>query len=135
MAAGRVLSTALAAVRAHAAAATVVGVVLVTGGTAAAAMAINAIHHPGQSTAQHDQQHQRDDQDNDRAKACADNGDAKHLAATYAPMFDSSAQKAQDAICAIFVNKDGGHAIGFGEIRQALDIAATIESNGGSTAC
>src|SRR5262249_17359887 len=93
------------------------------------------IHLPGQGNAQHDTHDQDNSQDNDRAKACADNGDAKRLAATYASMFDHSAQKAQDSICAIFVNKDGGNAIGFGEIRQALDIAATLASKGGGKAC
>src|SRR5262249_42648221 len=131
MAASGVLRTALAAVKAHAAAATVAGVVVITGGIAAGAVATGAIHLPGQSNAQHNNH----DENSDRAKACADNGEAKRLAATYASMFDNSGQKAQDAICAIFVNKDGGHAIGLGEIRQALDIAATIESKGGSTAC
>ena len=134
MASGTAVSTVLATLKGHAVAVAVVGAVVVGTGAAAAAVATGHAQLPGQTTAPHGKQSQ--DQATDRAKACADNGDAKRLAGTYAPMFDHSAQKAQDAICAIFVNKEGSHAIGFGEIRQALNIAATIESSKqGATDC
>jgi hypothetical protein len=70
-----------------------------------------------------------------RAQACGQhNGDATRLADTYFPMFDGSKTTAQQDICAAFVDA-GGHAFGFGEIQRMLDIIATIEKNGGSTAC
>src|SRR5262249_16094005 len=111
--------------------------VLLAGGTAAAAVATGMVKGPSQqSNAQHGQnaQHNQHDQTSDRAAACANNGEAQRLAAIYAPMF-GSAHKAQDSICAIFVNKGSNHAIGFGEIRQALDIAAAIETHHSSAAC
>ncbi len=70
-----------------------------------------------------------------RAQACSQhNGDATRLADTYFPMFDGSKTTAQQDICAAFVDA-GGHAFGFGEMQRVLDIIATIEKNGGSTAC
>jgi type II secretory pathway pseudopilin PulG len=70
-----------------------------------------------------------------RAQACTEhNGDAARLADIYAPMFDGNTSTAQQLICTAFVDA-GGHAFGFGEVQRVLDITATIEKNGGSTAC
>jgi len=128
MASGSGLATALAALKGHAVAVAVVGTLLVGGGATAAAVATGAVHVPGVNSAQ---------QDNGgttaRAQACASNGDAQRLAAIFAPMFDSKAS-AQDSICTLFVGADG-HARGFGEIQQALEITAAIELNGGHEAC
>jgi hypothetical protein len=125
MASGSGLATALAALKGHAVAVAVVGTLVVGGGATAAAVATG--HVPGVNTSQ---------QDNGgttaRAQACANNGDAQRLATIFAPMFDTPS--AQDSICTLFVGTDG-HARGFGEIQQALEITAAIEQNGGDEAC
>jgi hypothetical protein len=131
MASGSGLATALAALKGHAVAVAVVGTLVVGGGATAAAVATGAVQVPGVTTQQHT------DNENGgttaRAAACATNGDAQRLAAIFAPMFDSKTS-AQDSICTLFVGTDG-HARGFGEIQQALEITAAIERNGGDAAC
>jgi hypothetical protein len=129
MASGSGLATALAALKGHAVAVAVVGTLVVGGGATAAAVATGAVHVPGVNAPQ---------QDNGgttaRAAACANNGDAQRLAAVFAPMFNGDTAKAQEQICTLFVGADG-HARGFGEIQQALEITAAIEQNGGDDAC
>jgi len=132
-------SAILAALKTKAAAAVIAGAVVVGGGATAVAVTTGAVHLPGQTTttAQQNGQHTGDTKDGGdaRAQACATNGDAQKLADTYKAMFGGSAKDAQDAICQVFVNANGGHAVGLGEIRQALDLAAWIESKGGATTC
>jgi len=128
MASGSGLATALAAIKAHGAAAAVVGTLVVGGGAAAVGVATGAVRVPGITT------HTQDGGTTVRAAACANNGDAQRLAGIFSPMFDGDKAKAQQSICTLFVGTDG-HARGFGEIQQALEIAAAIEANGGSTAC
>jgi hypothetical protein len=132
-------SAILAALKTKAAAAVIAGAVVVGGGATAVAVTTGAVHLPGQTTtaAQQGDQHSGDTKDGSdaRAQACATNGDAQKLAATYKAMFGGSAKDAQVAICQVFVNANGGHAVGLGDIRQALDLAAWIESKGGATAC
>jgi len=129
MASGSGLATALAALKGHAVAVAVVGTLVVGGGATAAAVATGTVHVPGVNAPQ---------QDNGgttaRAAACASNGDAQRLATIFAPMFAGDAAKAQEQICTLFVGADG-HAVGFGEIQQALEITAAIEHNGGDDAC
>jgi hypothetical protein len=128
MASGGGLATALAALKGHAVAVAVVGTLVVGGGATAAAVATGAVHVPGVNTSQ----------DNGgttaRAQACATNGDAHRLADIFAPMFGGDKAVAQDNICTLFVGADG-HAVGFGEIQQALEITAAIEQNKGDDAC
>ena len=138
MAAGTGLATALAALKAHAAAVAVIGTLVVGGG--AAAVATGAVTLPGAS-AQHQTTHNdathtassTEAATGNTAAACAASGDTQRLVAAFAPMFDSKAS-AQQSICSLFVGSDG-HTLGFGQIQQALEITAAIESNGGSTAC
>src|SRR5258707_429149 len=69
------------------------------------------------------------------AAACANSGDAARLAAIFAPMFGggtSGTSAAQTEICTLFVGSNG-HAFGFGEVQQVLEITAAIEANGGKT--
>lgn len=137
MAAGTGLATALAAVKAHAAA-VVIGALVVGGG--AAAVATGAVQLPGASS-QHQTAHgaaiktesPSATETGHSAAACATNGDADRLAATFASMFDSK-DSAKQSICSLFVGADG-HPLGFGEVQQTLEITAAIEANGGSTAC
>jgi hypothetical protein len=129
MASGSGLATALAALKGHAVAVAVIGTLVVGGGATVAAVATGTVHVPGVNAPQ---------QDNGgttaRATACASNGDAQRLAAIFAPMFGGDKTVAQDDICTLFVGTDG-HARGFGEIQQALEITAAIERNGGHAAC
>lgn len=130
----------LTALKAHLAAVAIGATVVVGGGAAAAAVATGAIHPPSQASAgQADKTPgaratQAANDKTARANACNNNGDAKQLASVYANMFQSGGsgtsaeQTALHDICAIFVGTDG-HAVGFGEIRQALDIAAAIETH------
>jgi hypothetical protein len=139
MASGSGLATALAALKGHAVAAAVVGTLVVGGGAAAVvAVTTGAVHLPGAATTQ--------GQDNGKATeapdkatphtaaACANSGDAARLAAIFAPMFGNSASAAKTEICTLFVGSNG-HAFGFGEVQQVLEITAAIEANGGKTAC
>lgn len=137
MASGTGLAAALAALKAHAAAAVVIGTVVVGSG-AVAAVATGAVQLPGAST--HQQSPHGDATETasgtasaHTAAACAASGDAQRLADTFAPMFDSKAS-AQQSICTLFVGTDG-HTLGFGEVQQVLEITAAIEQNGGATAC
>ena len=126
MASGSGLATALAALKGHAVAVAVVGTLVVGGGATAAAVATGAVHVPGVTT----QQSQNENGGNTaRAAACAHNGDAQRLAGIFAPMFDGDTAKAQEQICTLFVGSDG-HARGFGEVQQALEITAAIERKG-----
>ena len=124
----------LAALKTKAAAAVLASAVVVGGGATAVAAATGAIQLPGHSTTT--TQHDTSDQSaqDGRTKACADNGDAKKLASDYKAMFGGDEAAAKSAICQIYVDK-GEQAVGFGKIRQALNLAAWIESKGGSTAC
>lgn len=123
----------LAALKTKAAAAVLASAVVVGGGATAVAAATGAVHLPGQTTTTHHDTSDQSAQDG-RTKACADNGEAKQLAADYKAMFGGSESAAKSAICQIYVDK-GEQAVGFGKIRQALNLAAWIESKGGSTAC
>jgi len=132
-------ATVLTALKAHLAAVAIGATVVVGGGAAAAAVATGAIHPPAQASTTHSdktpgtQATHAAQGETARANACADNGDAKRMASVYANMFQSGGsgtsaeQTALHDICAIFVGTDG-HAVGFGEIRQALDITAAIET-------
>jgi len=132
MASGTGLATALAALKGHAAAVAVVGTLIVGGGAAAVGVTTGAVHIPGTNSST---QHGNDSGGTSaRQAACANNGDAQRLAATFAPMFGGDKAAAQTNICVLFVGTDG-HAVGLGEIQQALEITAAIETNGGSTAC
>jgi hypothetical protein len=141
MASGSGLATALAALKGHAVAAAVVGTLVVGGGAAVVAVTTGAVHLPGAATTQ--------GQDNGKATeapdkatphtaaACANSGDAARLATIFAPMFGggtSGTSAAKTEICTLFVGSDG-HAFGFGEVQQVLEITAAIEANGGKTAC
>jgi hypothetical protein len=130
----------LTALKAHLAAVAIGATVVVGGGAAAAAVATGAIHPPAQASTTHSDKtpgtqatHVATQGETARANACANNGDAKRLASVYATMFQSGSsgtsaeQTALHDICVIFAGTDG-HAVGFGEIRQALDIAAAIET-------
>lgn len=135
-------ATVLTALKAHLAAVAIGATVVVGGGAAAAAVATGAIHSPAQASSTAHADKTPDAQathgaqgETARANACANNDDAKHMASVYANMFrpasgsgKSAEQTAQADICAFFAGSDG-HAVGFGEIRQALDIAAAIEMN------
>jgi hypothetical protein len=134
MASGSGLATALAALKAHGVAVAVVGTLLVGGGATAAAVATGTVHVPGVNTQQHSQNDNEGGGTTARTAACANNGDAQRLAALFAPMFDGKTANAQTSICTLFVGSDG-HARGFGEIQQALEITAAIEQNGGDEAC
>jgi len=129
MASGSGLATALAALKGHAVAVAVIGTLVVGGGAAAAAVATGTVHVPGVNSPQ---------QDNGgttaRTAACVTNGDAQRVAAIFAPMFGGDKTVAQDDICTLFVGANG-HARGFGEIQQALEITAAIEHNGDNDAC
>lgn len=125
-------SAVLAALKTKAAAAVLAGTVVVGGGATAVAVTTGAIQLPGHSTVS--AQDGTKDQSDDRKQACAKNGDATQLAGDYKSMFGGDQTAARDAICQIFVD-NGEHAVGFGKIRQALNLAAWIESKGGSTAC
>jgi hypothetical protein len=129
MASGSGLATALAAIKGHAAAAAVIGTLVVGGGAATVAVTTGAVEVPGIST-----HHTGDDnQATPRAQACTTNGDAARLAAIYAPMFGGSTTGAQQAICKLFTGS-GGHAYGLGEVQQILETTAAIERNG-NTSC
>jgi hypothetical protein len=138
MASSTAVTSVLAALKAHAVAVAVAGTVLVGGGAAAAAVTTGAVHLPGQaSSAQsgHTPGAQATNGAAARQAACAQhNGDAQRLASTYAPMFGNSATDAQTEICTLFVGSDG-HAVGYGEAQQMLDIAAAIEANNSNSAC
>ncbi len=141
MSAGSTLGSLLTAVKAHAVAVAVAGVVVVGGGAAAVAATAGAGHLPSHTTdtpaasATHTAKANATAGAAAREQACANhNGDAQRLAAVYSPMFAGDKRSAQDEICTLFAGSDG-HAFGFGEIQQVLDIAATIERHGGSTAC
>lgn len=130
MASGSGLATALAAVKAHAVAVTVIGALVVGGGGAAAAVATGMVHVPGISG----QQTGSGNQTAQRAQACANNGDASRLAAIYAPMFGGSTTDAQAEICKLF-SGSGGHTYGLGEVQLILETTAAIERSGGSSTC
>jgi hypothetical protein len=127
MASGSGLATALAALKGHAVAVAVVGTLVVGGGATAAAVATGTVHVPGVNAPQQSQN--ENGGTTARAAACANNGDAQRLAGIFAPMFDGKTANAQEQICTLFVGSDG-HARGFGEIQQALEITAAIEHNG-----
>jgi hypothetical protein len=129
MASGSGLATALAALKGHAVAVAVVGTLVVGGGATVAAVATGTVHVPGVNSP-----HQDNGGTTARAAACATNGDAQRLAAIFAPMFAGDKAQAQEQICTLFVGANG-HARGFGEIQQALEISAAIERNGGDAAC
>ncbi|HST87743.1 MAG TPA: hypothetical protein VLJ14_05135 [Ktedonobacterales bacterium] len=133
-------ATVLTALKAHLAAVAIGATVVVGGGAAAAAVATGAIHPAAQASAAQSGKtpgaqatHAATQGETARANACDKNGDAKRMASVYANMFQSGGsgtsaeQTALHDICALFVGTDG-HAVGFGEIRQALDIAAAIET-------
>jgi hypothetical protein len=124
MASGSGLATALAALKGHAVAVAVVGTLVVGGGATAAAVATGTVHVPGVNTHQ-----QENGGTTARAAACVNNGDAQRLAGIFAPMFDGDKAIAQENICTLFVGANG-HARGFGEIQQALEITAAIEHSG-----
>jgi hypothetical protein len=137
MASGSGLATALAVLKGHAVAAAVVGTLVVGGGAAAVvAVTTGTVHLPGAATL-HGQNGKAteapDSATPHTAAACATSGDAARLAAIFAPMF-GGASTAQTEICTLFVGSDG-HAFGFGEVQQVLEITAAIEANGGKTAC
>lgn len=139
MASGTGLAAALAALKAHAAAAVVIGTVVVGSG-AVAAVATGAVQLPSATTRQlssHGNATQTASETTSAtahsAAACAASGDAQRLANAFAPMFDSKAS-AQQSICTLFVGTDG-HPLGFGEVQQVLEITAAIEVNSGSTTC
>ena len=128
MASGSTLSTLLAGLKAHAGAAAVAGAVVVGGGAAAAAAATGHLHLGNESSDKG-----APSAATQVANCASHNGDAENLAATYKSMFGGNATTATKDICTIFVHNDGRH-YGIGEVRQILDIAATIE-NKGSSAC
>jgi hypothetical protein len=136
MASGSGLATALAALKGHAVAVAVVGALVVGGGATAAAVATGNVHVPGVTTQQHSQNESANENGGTTARtaACADNGDAQRLAGIFAPMFGNSKDNAQKEICTLFVGTDG-HARGFGEIQQALEVTAAIERSGDKGAC
>jgi hypothetical protein len=140
MASTTAISTVLAALKGHAVAVAVASTVLVGGGAAAAAAATGKIHLPGQApshaTATHTPGADATNGAAARQVACTQhNGDAGRLASVYASLFKGDAKSAQDEICTLFVGSDG-HAVGFGEVQQMLDIAAAIEAQSSpSTAC
>lgn len=136
MASGSGLATALAALKGHAVAAAVVGTLVVGGGAAAVAVTTGAVHLPGAATQQGQNGKATEAPDTatpHTAAACATSGDAARLAAIFAPMF-GGASTAQTEICTLFIGSNG-HALGFGEVQQVLEITAAIEANGGKTAC
>src|SRR5262249_41677900 len=59
---------------------------------------------------------------------CGENGDATRLGSIYVLCL-TTAHTSEDTIHTTFVNQDGSHAVGQGKLRQALDIAATIEAS------
>jgi len=128
MASGSGLATALAAIKGHAAAAAVIGTLVVGGGAATVAVTTGAVHVPG--IASHDTG--PDNQSTPHAQACANNGDATRLAAIYAPMFGGSTTDARQAICTLF-SGSGGHAYGLGEVQLILETTAAIERNGNAS--
>lgn len=131
MASGSGLATALAALKAHAVAATVVGALVVGGGAATVAVTTGTVHVPGVNT--HSQATKTDADAASRATACASNGDATRLAGIFSPMFGGDKTLAQKDICSLFVGTNG-HGLGLGEVQQALEITAAIEKSG-SNAC
>jgi hypothetical protein len=134
MAGGTGLATALAAIKGHAVAVAVVGTLVVGGSAATVAVTTGAVHLPGTPTNQQGSHGKATETTtNNTAAACANSGDAQRLAGLFAPMFDS-ADSAKQSICTLFVGNDG-HAVGFGEVRQALEITAVIEANGGASDC
>jgi hypothetical protein len=136
MSVGSTLASLLTAVKANAAAVAVAGAVVVGGGAAAAAVATGAVHMPGHGT-EATGTHTPDATTGAAARlaACSGhNGDATRLATVYGPMFAGDTKSAKDEICSLFVGSDG-HAYGFGEIQQVLDIAAAIERSGDGGAC
>src|SRR5258708_4675905 len=138
MASGSGLATALAVLKGHAVAAAVVGTLVVGGGAAAGvAVTTGTVQLPGAATL-HGQNGKAteapDTATPHTAAACATSGDAARLASIFAPMFGGATGTAQTDICTLFVGSDG-HAFGFGEIQQTLEIAAAIEVKGGKTAC
>jgi hypothetical protein len=134
MASGSGLATALAAVKAHAVAATIIGAVIVGGGAATAAVATGTVQVPGISHNTGSDTGSNNDTTG-RTTACANNGDASRLAAIYAPMFSSKAD-AQTAICDLFAGtfRDAsGHTYGpygLGQVQLILETTAAVESNG-----
>jgi hypothetical protein len=140
MASSTAISTVLAALKGHAVAVAVASTVLVGGGAAAAAVATGKIQLPSQASSHATGTHTPGaDATNGaaaRQAACTQhNGDAGRLASVYAPLFTGDSKSAQDEICTLFVGSDG-HAVGFGEVQQMLDIAAAIEAQSSpSTAC
>lgn len=133
MSAGSTLASLLTAVKANAAAVAVAGAVVVGGGAAAVAVTTGAVHLPAHGT---EATHTPDaTAAAARLAACSGhNGDAQRLASVYAPMFGGDTKVATNDICSLFVGKDG-HAFGFGEIQQVLDIAASVERHGNNSTC
>jgi hypothetical protein len=143
MASGSGLATALAVLKGHAVAVAVVGTLVVGGGAAAVvAVTTGTVQLPGAATL-HGQNGKATEAPDTAtphtatphtAAACATSCDTARLASIFAPMFGGDTGTAQTDICTLFVGSDG-HAFGFGEIQQTLEIAAAIEANGGKTAC
>jgi hypothetical protein len=127
------LATALAAIKAHALAATVIGAVVVGGGAATAAVATGTVQVPGIAHTTGSDTGSSNDNATPRATACATNGDASRLAAIYAPMF-SSQTDAQTTICALFAGTFKGAngkvvgPFGMGQVQLILETTAAIES-------
>lgn len=148
MASSSTLATVLGALKAHAVAVAVASTVLVGGGTAVAVVATGTVQLPGQQPTTGRTAHPTEaagahatSGSAARQAACTqNNGDALRLASVYGPLFagdvDSAGKpvSAQDEICTLFVGSDG-HAVGFGEVQQILDIVAAIQAQGGSSAC
>ncbi len=143
MASSSALATVLGALKGHAVAVAVAGTVLAGGTAAAAAVATGAVHLPTQASASaHDAASATHTPGADAANgaaarkaACTEhNGDAQRLASVYGPLFKGDSASPQDEICTLFVGSDG-HAVGFGEVQQMLDIAAAIEASKGTGSC
>lgn len=133
MAAGTGLATALAALKGHAVAVAVVGTLVVGGGAAAVAVTTGTVQLPGATTQHGAHGKATETVTGHTSAACANSGDAQRLANLFGPMFDS-ADSAKQSICTLFVGSDG-HAVGFGEVQQSLEITAAIEANDGATDC
>lgn len=127
------LATALAVVKGHAVALAVVGTLVLGGGAAAVAVTTGAVHVPGGTTQQVVHGTATGTSSSSTLAACTKSGDAQRLADLFAPMFDSK-DSAKQSICTLFVGSDG-HAVGFGEVQQVLEITAAIELNGGAADC
>jgi hypothetical protein len=127
------LATALAAIKAHAVAASVIGALVVGGGAATAAVATGTVQVPGISSHSTGSNTGSSNDATPRATACATNGDASRLAAIYAPMF-SSKTDAQTTICDLFagtfkgVNGKAEGPYGLGQVQLILETTAAIES-------